>query len=91
MSLKNFMEDVVQEVFQDVKDLRPDVCTCNRCRDDVIALALSKLKGRYATTPEGEIFARVEQSDRQVRTDALLAVMQAVDVVSKNPKHFDTR
>lgn len=90
MSLKNFMEDVVKEVFQDVKRVRSDLCPCNRCREDVVALALSKIKGRYATTPEGEIFARVEQSDRQVRTDALLAVMQAVDVVSKNPKHDKT-
>ncbi len=87
MSLKNFMEDVVKEVFQDVKKARSDFCSCDRCREDVIALALTNIKGRYATTPEGEIFARVEQSDRQVRTDALLAVMQAVDVVSKNPKH----
>lgn len=87
MTMKNYMEDVVKEVLQEIERIQPLTCQCGRCRADIVALALSGLKGKYATTPAGEIFARVEQSDRQVRTDALLAVMQAVEIVSKKPRH----
>ncbi len=87
MSLKNYMEEVVVEIFQEVRGMHTDFCNCEKCNRDVIAYALSKLKGRYAVSPEGEIIARVEQSDRQVRADALLAVMEALETVSKQPRH----
>lgn len=90
MSMKNYMEDVIREVFAEVLKNNPDFCQCEKCKQDVLALALSKIKGRYAASPEGEIFARVEQADRQVRTDALLAIMQAVQQVSANPRHDRT-
>ena len=85
--MKNYMEDVVKEILRDLEKRQHTYCLCERCRNDIIALALSNLKGKYATTPEGEILARVEQSDRQVRTDALLAVMQAIDIVREKPRH----
>ncbi|NLZ44675.1 MAG: late competence development ComFB family protein [Clostridia bacterium] len=87
MTMKNYMEDVVKEILRDLERVQPSHCLCERCRNDIIALALSNLKGKYATTPQGEILARVEQSDRQVRIDALLAVMQAIDIVREKPRH----
>ncbi|NLM38025.1 MAG: late competence development ComFB family protein [Firmicutes bacterium] len=85
--MKNFREDVVLEALDKALQANPSFCRCQKCRQDVILLALSKIKGRYASSPVGEIFARVEQSDRQVRTDALLAVMQALEQVAVNPRH----
>lgn len=85
--MKNFMEDVILEVFNEVVKTNPDFCQCKKCKHDVLAIALSKIKGSYAASPEGEIFARVEQTDRQVRADALLAVMQALEQVSARPRH----
>lgn len=81
------MEDVVREVLEEALQTNPDFCRCEKCKHDVVAIGLSKLKGSYASSPEGEIFARVEQSDRQVRADALLAVMQALKQVAANPRH----
>lgn len=88
--MKNFMEDVILEVFREVVKNHPDFCECEKCKRDVLAIALSKIRGRYAVSPEGEIIARVEQSDRQVRADALLAVMQAVEQVAARPRHAGT-
>ena len=87
--MKNFAEDVIIEVFEEIKGTNPNFCNCEKCRRDVIALALTKIRGRYACSPEGEIFARVEQSDRQVRADALFAVMEAMDTVIKRPRHSE--
>lgn len=87
--LKNYMEDVVLDVLRDItiKSRHPECCFCEKCTQDIIALSLSRLKGKYAASLEGEIFARVEQSTRQVRADALLAVMEAINIVAKNPRH----
>jgi len=85
--MKNYMEDVVREVFNDVLKNNPDFCQCEKCKQDVVLLALSKIKGSYASSPVGEIFARVEQSDRQVRVDALVAVMEAIRQVAVRPEH----
>lgn len=86
--MKNFSEEVIIEVFDEIRGANPDFCNCEKCRRDVVAIALTKMKGRYAASPQGEIFARVEQSDRQVRADALLAVMEALETVSKRPRHL---
>ncbi|HEX3046000.1 MAG TPA: late competence development ComFB family protein, partial [Bacillota bacterium] len=77
MSYKNYMEDVVLEVYQDFIITTPDFrgCKCSRCKDDVIALALTNLRGRYAVSPEGEVWAKLAKDDRQVRADALVAVI----------------
>lgn len=85
--MKNFMEDVVLEVLEEALETNPEFCRCEKCKQDVVLLALSKIKGSYVSSPVGEIFARVGQSDRQVRTDALLAVMQALEQVAANPRH----
>ena len=53
----------------DLERIMPSTVHAN-AQSDIIALALSSLR-KYAQ-PAGEILARVEQSDRQVRTDALL-------------------
>lgn len=88
--MRNYMEEVISEVFEDVLKNNPDFCQCAKCKQDVVAIALSKIRGRYAVSPEGEILARVEQTDRQVRTDALLAVMQGVQQVAARPRHEGT-
>ena len=87
MELKNYMEDVVVSVYDDYASHHDDFCHCSQCRLDAIALALTRLRGMYAATPEGEIFIRILRDDRQVRADALVAVMEAVRTVAERPNH----
>ena len=42
--MKNFAEDVIIEVFEEIKGTIPDFCNCEKCRRDVIALALTKIR-----------------------------------------------
>lgn len=87
MFLKNYMEDVVNQVYDEYLQQNPDFCKCGRCRQDMLALALSHLRGKYAVSPEGEIFAKISREDRQVRADALLAIVEAAKTVSNYPNH----
>ena len=54
---------------------------------DTIAIALTKLKGKYAVSPEGEIFAKISRDDRQVRADALIVIIEAIQQVGRQPNH----
>ncbi len=85
--MKNYMEDVVREVFVEFQRQYPEFCMCDRCQSDTIAIALSNLKGRYAVSPEGEVFAKLSREDRQVRADALLIIIEAAKQVAANPHH----
>lgn len=87
LNFKNYMEDVVVDVYKEFQKKYPQYCSCPRCSADTLVLALSKLKGRYAVSPEGEIFARLSREDRQVRADALVMIMEAAEVVAKQPNH----
>ena len=87
MQLKNYMEDVVISVYDGYAEKHREICQCPRCRMDSIALALTRLRGMYAGTPEGEVLTRISREDRQVRADALIAVLEAVATVSARPKH----
>lgn len=90
MGFKNYMEDVIVEVYNDYKKRHLNYCTCDRCMADTIAIALTKLRGKYAVSPEGEIFAKISRDDRQVRADALVVILEAIQQVGKQPNHLQS-
>lgn len=85
--LKNYMEDVVISIYEQYLGEHPELCRCKQCQLDILALALTKLRGLYAATPEGEVWTKISRDDRQIRADALIAVMEAVRMVSSRPQH----
>lgn len=87
MSFKNYMEDVIFEVYQDFLKKHPEFCQCERCQADTMVIALKKLKGLYAVSEEGAIFTNVSREERQVRADALIVLMEAARRVADNPNH----
>lgn len=87
MELKNLTEEVVLELYDQQIRKKENMCHCEKCRLDTIALALSSLKARYAGSQPGEIITRVAINDRQVRADALVALLDAAEAVRKNPHH----
>lgn len=85
--MKNFMEDVVMRAYKDYIERDPTFCRCDRCKRDAIVIALNNLQTKYVGSEEGEIRAAVTQSDRQIKTDATLALIQAVQLVKERPHH----
>ncbi|HEY8464802.1 MAG TPA: late competence development ComFB family protein [Bacillota bacterium] len=87
MNFRNYMEDVVCEVYEEMIRKNPQFCKCERCKIDTLLIALRHLKGMYAVSREGEIFTKLSRDNRQVRTDALITLLQAAEQVAKNPNH----
>ncbi len=86
MLLKNYMEDVVDQTLDEIMEWK-ESCGCDRCRNDIKALALNHLPPKYVVTDMGYVYSKVNQLATQFRTDITVAVTNAMKVVSKNPRH----
>lgn len=86
MRPKNYMEDVVFHHLDDIlKDA--DCCRCQRCRMDMAAYALNQLPSKYVVTRKGEVYSKLLELQQQFETDVIIALVKAIEVVKKNPRH----
>lgn len=87
MLVKNCMEELVWSFLDEVLKNYPDVCNCEICRSDIIALTLNKLPPKYIATSKGEIYTRIEALHYQFEADILSALVKSIEIVEKNPRH----
>ncbi len=86
LKLKNYMEDVVALLLDElIKD--KDICKCEHCRLDMMAIALNKLPPKYIVTKEGQLYAKIDLLNRQYHTDVIIQLLNAIDIVKKTPHH----
>lgn len=81
------MEEVVWCALDKFLEDNPKVCSCEKCRMDMAALALNQLPPRYVVTHRGQVFTKVSQLQCQYEADVLMAIMRAVEKVTDNPRH----
>ncbi|MFS8500785.1 MAG: late competence development ComFB family protein [Caldicoprobacter sp.] len=86
MRPKNYMEDVVFHHLDDILS-DTDCCKCQRCRMDIAAYALNQLPSKYVVTRKGEVYSKLLELQQQFETDVIIAIIKAVEVVKKNPRH----
>lgn len=84
--LRNYMEEIVGRLA-DKYMKEQGACQCEKCRLDVMALALNALPPSYIVTQRGEIFASIDATYLQNQVDAEVAVLNAVEMVKTSPKH----
>lgn len=89
MELKNFMEDVVARKLKSILKQCPDCCACEKCRRDIMSLALNHLPPRYISTDKGDLYARVEMLSITYDPDIVEQIAKAITVVKQNPRHGD--
>lgn len=82
----NYMEIWVKECMEKLL-LKYDMCSCNKCKKDIYALALNNLKPYYISTNKGEVMAKVKGMYAQFETDIVIEVSKAIETVKKHPKH----
>lgn len=86
MALINIMESIISEKLSEML-ANEDCCKCERCVEDMTALALNKLPSRYVSTRNGELFSKLNSKVRQNSVDINIAVAEAIECVSKKPSH----
>ncbi|MDU2065669.1 MAG: late competence development ComFB family protein [Sporomusaceae bacterium] len=89
MILKNYMEDLVWQKLTAILSERPHICSCERCRHDMAAIALNLLPSKYIVKPLGETYTRTHLLETQFNADIVTAISRAVTIVKNNPNHSD--
>lgn len=84
--LKNYMEDIVISTAESILKLL-NICKCEKCRLDIIALALNDLPPKYIVTEKGELYSKLNELENQFGVDVQAAIIKAALIVGKNPKH----
>ncbi|GAB6188653.1 hypothetical protein JCM30566_03920 [Marinitoga arctica] len=82
--VENLVEDITNEMFSMPN---VDMCVCDRCKADVIALTLNHLHPKYVVTEKGRILSELENYTFQMRAEVLTEVLKAMEKVKKNPSH----
>lgn len=86
MEVTNLMEQMV-EMNLDNSIQQTGSCTCPICRMDIKAYALNHLKPYYVTQSTSASMVAYKLSTLQGRVDINAAIMEAIMIVSKNPRH----
>ena len=82
----NVAEVLANEKVNEIMD-RMGMCTCSRCKADVLALALNSLPTKYVTTDAGKQYIQLNSYKRQFETDVVSALIKATLTVKSSPKH----
>ncbi len=82
----NCMEIIVKECLDKLLE-DSNGCKCDKCRNDMMAIALNNLKPLYVTTEIGEVMTKVKTMDQQNETTVVVEVTKAINKVHKSPKH----
>lgn len=85
--LKNIIKDVAQDFLETSLALRYDICTCNICKNDMLAYILSRLPAQYVTTEQGALHTVGEQGKLENREEIARVTLAAIETISNNPRH----
>jgi len=86
MELKNSMEEFVERYIDKVMK-EVNMCTCQKCRYDVMAIALNNLKPLYTVTRSGALFNKVKSMESQYEAQIISEITKAAKIVMKDTKH----
>jgi len=84
--LRNYTEEAVH-LYMDRWFEEADVCHCDLCRMDVVAIMLNNLKPKYVVSDKGELYAKLSDFDPQYKIDLMTILSQAAQIVKNAPRH----
>lgn len=85
--VRNYMEDLVENILPELLENYPNMCKCEECIDDIKALTLNQLKPSYFVEARGSVYSKLNSLESQFKTDIVTELIKAIDLVSANPRH----
>lgn len=87
--MRNALEGAVKSIHRELMKRHPEFCSCPRCEDDVLALALNQTKPRYVSENAtlGNVVTGVHLSYDQLRAELTVLVFDAMRRVASSPRH----
>ncbi len=87
--LHNHTEDLVLEQLESLlnKEKFSHVCQCEQCLLDMASYTLNRIPAKYIASHSGGIHAKLDEFEQQYIVDITSTIIQAIKIVSKNPRH----
>jgi len=86
MQLRNYTEEAVK-LYVDRWFRDTDICNCDTCKLDVMAIMLNNLQPKYVVTDKGALYAKLEDFDPQYKVDYMTEMTNAVKQVKEYSRH----
>jgi competence protein ComFB len=80
------MEQVVKERLDSLIH-NFDCCKCDKCVEDMEAIALNAIPPKYVNSEKGELYGKVGMMNLHNHHKVDLEIIRAIDFVSKKPRH----
>jgi competence protein ComFB len=87
MKIQNYMEDVVQDELEVLLAERDNICKCQKCKYDMMVMALNRLPPQYVITNRGRLYTKLTEQEAQFKADVVKELTRAILKVSRNPQH----
>ena len=84
--ITNCMEISVKECLDKLIE-ESNGCKCEKCRYDMMAIALNNLKPYYVTTHLGEVITKIKNMEQQSEANIVVEVTKAIKKVHMSPNH----
>ena len=84
--ITNCMEISVKECLDKLIE-ESNGCKCEKCRYDMMAIALNNLQPYYGTTHLGEVITKIKNMEQQSEANIVVEVTKAIKKVHMSPKH----
>ncbi|MDR0293128.1 MAG: late competence development ComFB family protein [Oscillospiraceae bacterium] len=82
--LHNIVEDLVEDWLERIL-AEYTCCKCAKCRMDMMAMSLNKLKPHYVVARDA--YSRVRYLDTSTQNDIMMAVVTSVEFIKDHPRH----
>lgn len=79
--------EIIAETKVDEVIAMMEACSCPKCVDDILAIALNSLPTKYVTTDVGKQYIQLNSYKKQFETDVVAALIKACQIVKQSPRH----
>jgi len=87
MKIQNYMEDVVQDELEILLSERENICKCQKCKYDMMVMALNRLPPQYVITNRGRLYTKLTEQEAQFKADVVKELTKSILKVSRNQQH----
>lgn len=81
------VKELIDEVLQEYASQNPGTCKCERCKNDIMALALNNLPPKYVVTDIGRVYTKAVYDQVGGKAQVIAALTSAIQRVRQHPRH----
>ena len=84
---QNYIEKMVRDALKGAYERDKDLCTCDKCYQDIMTLTLNNLPPMYVSSDVGHIMTMYNLTKDQLQAQVTVELQKAIEQIKKHPKH----